>query len=151
MMVMMKRDGTQRAIYYTIAYGGGPRKLSRYDTADLVEARRRWQQVAIHKIVDARLDVIERALQTRVDEEGCGALIAAVKYDMHRHTTSVDTNASCHGDLGSDAGGDAVPFGSVGNQQVSLGARDLGSGGEIHGSSSLPTRTSPKATHNYPF
>lgn len=129
----MTRDEIQRLIDYTAAYGGGPRKFERFPSVDLVEAADRWRSL-VGGLVHLSLSTIERTIQKRIDEEGCGAVFAALKYPQvdancvaHRHTLSADTSGSRHGDMSGDAVGDAVTFKTTRNQRVRVDAPDLGS------------------------
>lgn len=132
-----KRDGIQKTIDYVAAYGGGPVKMGRFPSQALVMAAAR-----------TGFSAIERAIQTRIDEEGCGAFFAAAKYVTHPDTVSVDTCGARHGDINGDLGGDAVTFKSVRNKGCAPGAVDLGSGAARRGGSSPSTRTTTIQSSN---
>jgi hypothetical protein len=76
---MKSKDKIGKAIDYMLAYSGGPAKLSQVSSADLVEVSDRWSSLA-GGMVSFSITALEQTLQTRMDEEGCGAFFAAVVY-----------------------------------------------------------------------
>jgi hypothetical protein len=58
-----------------LSYGAGPRSLSGLSASELVEAYARWAYTAAGKTLEA-------TIQTRIDEEGCGAFFAPVTSDI---------------------------------------------------------------------
>lgn len=75
-MVPVRRGVKARTLDYMLAYSAGPAKLGAISSADLAAARERWTHLSTY----TQLASIEKAMQTRIDEEGCGAFFAAVTW-----------------------------------------------------------------------
>lgn len=102
------RTNEQKELDFMVAYGGGPSKLAKYPNHNLADAAASWEEfeAGLVSLVSA---TVERSLQTRIDEEGCGAFFAAAEYPpegaknvAHTDTVSVDTSGPCHGDVNGD-------------------------------------------------
>jgi hypothetical protein len=86
-----QRDPLQKQIGYTVAYGGRPAKLSRHTAVNLIHAMDLAARQEFHRLMADNLDSalvnlhlavhlpLAQGLQTRIDEEGCGALFGAVR------------------------------------------------------------------------
>lgn len=138
----------RKRIDHMLAYSAGPAKLARFDAGELVEAADRWRSL-VGGMVHLSLATIERAIQNKIDEEGCGAFFAAAKYVTHPDTMSSDTCGARHGDVNGDPVGDGVTFPDPVNKGLPKGAVDLGSGDESRGGSNPLTRTKPFQSNNY--
>ena len=64
----------RRRIPYMVAYGAGPVRLGRFSSDELMTSARE----ITNRAVTFKLDALEKAIQTRIDEEGCGAVFASL-------------------------------------------------------------------------
>lgn len=113
-----KRDAAQKAIDYAVAYSAGPKKLGHLPSGEIASAAARISSLAI-----------ERSLEDRIDEEGCGAFFAAAKYPQvdafavtREDRVSPVSSEPVTSDMSGGAGGDVVTFRTQRNQEVNPSA-----------------------------